>query len=86
MYSQFQKSYYGIAPEPIFSPKEFNDYGPITYIDCSRQKEVIETGPIVMRVEFELHEDITDKISAYCLVLHDRIFSYNPLTKTVRQL
>lgn len=86
MYSQFQKSYYGLIPEPIFSPKEFRDNAPITYIDCSHQKESIETGPIVMRVEFELHEDLKEEISAYCLVLHDKIFSYNPLTKTVRQI
>lgn len=86
MYSQFQKSYYGLTPEPILSPKEFKEVAPITYIDCSHQKETIETGPIVMRIEFELHEDLADKYSAFCLVLHDKIFSYNPLTKNVRQL
>lgn len=86
MFSQFQKSYYGLNPEPIFSPKEFIDNAPITYIDCSHQKESIESGPVVMRVEFELNDDLKDKISAYCLVLHDKIFSYNPLTKIVKQL
>lgn len=85
MYSQFQKSYYGLTPEPIFSPVEFRNNSPITYIDCSHQKESIESGPIVMRVEFELHEDLKDKYSAYCLILHDKIFSYNPLTKIVKQ-
>ena len=86
MFSQFQKSYYGLTPEPILSPKEFSQYAPIAYIDCSHQKEPIEAGDIVMRVEFELHEDLTEKVSAYCLIMHDKIFSYNPLTKNVRQL
>ena len=86
MFSQFQKSYYGSSPEPIFSPNEFKENAPITYIDCSRQKESLETGPVVMRIAFELHDDLKEKVSAYCLVLHDKMFSYNPLTKNVRQL
>lgn len=86
MFSQFQRSYYGTTSEPIFSPREFQLNAPITYIDCSHQKDTIETGPVVMRVEFELHKDLADDVSAYCLVLHDKIFSYNPLTKIVRQM
>lgn len=86
MFSSFRKSYYETSVEPMFTPEEFKENAPITYINCMYQKEAIETGPIVMRVEFETSKDIPDKTSAYCLVLHDRIFAYNPLTKTVRQM
>ena len=86
MFSNFQKSYYCRNPEPIFSPKEFKENAPITYIDCSHQKDSIEAGPVVIRAKFEFDEDLQEDLTAYCLVLHDKIFSYNPLTKNVRQL
>jgi len=86
MYSQFQSTYYGKNAEPLFDPDDFKKKAPIAYINCSHQKEALQTGPIVMRVEFELNSDLDKNTSAYCLVLHDKVFSYSPLTKIVKQL
>lgn len=86
MFSSFRKSYYEASVEPLFTPKEFKDNSPITYINCLYQKDAIETGAIELRVQFEVSKDIPDKTSAYCLILHDKMFTYNPLTKTVRQV
>ncbi|KAJ8969311.1 hypothetical protein NQ314_001812 [Rhamnusium bicolor] len=85
MFAKFRQSYYELQNEPIFTPTEFKDIAPITY-DCSHQKESIQSGPIVMRVEFETSENIPKNTSAYCLILHDKLISYNPLTKIVKQL
>ncbi|KAJ8956148.1 hypothetical protein NQ314_006766 [Rhamnusium bicolor] len=86
MFSNFRHSYYEIGNEPIFTPKEFKSISPITHIDCSRQKETIQSGSVVMRIEFETSENIPNETTAYCLILHDRLFRYNPLTKIVRQV
>ena len=86
MYSQFRSNYYGKTEEPLFAPTQFKEYAPITYINCSHQKDTLQDGPVVMRVEFDLHKDIDKDTAAYCLILHDKVFSYNPLTKLVKQL
>lgn len=86
MFSSFQKNYYYKTNEPIFTPEEFAAICPITYIDCTRQKETIQSGSIVLRIEFETLEKISPNTAAYCLILHDRLFEYNPQTKIVMQV
>lgn len=86
MFSEFRPIYYNFPIEPIFNPKEFKDNAPIVYINCSHQRDLLQTGPVTMRIEFETKEKIPAKTAAYCLIIHDKVFSYNPLTKTVKQL
>ncbi|XP_050305607.1 uncharacterized protein LOC126742844 [Anthonomus grandis grandis] len=86
MYSQFQSTYYSKTDEPMFNPEQFKTIAPISYINCIHQKELLQSGPVVMRVEFELNSDLDKDTSAYCLVIYDRVFTYNPLTKIVRQI
>lgn len=86
MFSEFRQKYYNYPIEPIFTPKEFKEKAPLVYINCSHQRDLLQTGPVTMRIEFELQDKIPAKTSAYCLVIHDKIFSYNPLTKIVKQL
>ncbi|KAJ8933007.1 hypothetical protein NQ318_003672, partial [Aromia moschata] len=49
------------------------------------KKDSLQTGSVVLRIEFETDVATTTDISAYCLVLHEKLFIYNPLNKTVRQ-
>ena len=86
MFSNFRNSYYGTSNEPIFNPMKFKEKCPITHIDCSRQKESLQTGSVVMRIEFETNKSVKKNTSVYCLILHDKVYSYNPLTKIVRQM
>lgn len=86
MFSNFRASYYQKQHEPVFTPGEFKDVCPITYIDCSHQKISMQSGSVVMRIEFETEKPTEDGTSAYCLILHDKLFSYSPLTKIVRQI
>ncbi|CAH1099383.1 unnamed protein product [Psylliodes chrysocephalus] len=86
MFANFQESYYHFnLNQPIFNLQEFKEKAPLVYIDCLRQKEVIKSGSIVLRIEFETDEPTSTDISAFCLILHEKEFSYNPLTKTVKQ-
>ncbi|XP_072375135.1 uncharacterized protein [Diabrotica undecimpunctata] len=87
MFANFQESYYHIQTnQPIFNPEEFKVNTPIAYIDCSRQKEILQRGSVSLRLEFETSKNVGDTVSAYCLILHEKEFNYNPLTKIVRQL
>ncbi|XP_050516115.1 uncharacterized protein LOC126891409 [Diabrotica virgifera virgifera] len=86
MFANFQESYYHLQTnQPIFNPEEFKNNAPIVHTDCSRQKEIIQSGSVVLRIEFETSKSVGNNVSAYCLILHEKEFSYNPLTKIVRQ-
>lgn len=86
MYSKFQQSYYGQHSTPLLTREEFINYCPMVVIDCSHQNESIKTGPVDVKIEFKTSENIPDATSAFCLILHDRIVEYNPLTSEVRKL
>lgn len=86
MYIKFQTSYYGRQFQPLLSREEFISSAPISVIDCSRQNEAIKTGPVDIRLEFKTSENVPANTTAYCLLLHDRIVQYIPLTSEVRKL
>lgn len=86
MFSEFRHLYYNKSIEPIFNPSDYKNKAPIVYINCAHQRDLLQTGPVTMRIEFETSKKISAKTSAYCLIIHDKVFSYNPLTKIVKQL
>lgn len=86
MYSKFQQSYYGRLSLPLFSYSDFKTIAPLIVIDCSHQNESIKTAPIDISLEFEFLANIPANTSAYCIIIHDRIIEYNPLTNIVRRL
>lgn len=87
MYSKFQQIYYGHnINAPLLSKEQFISLAPIIVIDCSRQNESIKSGPVDVRLEFKTSENIPQGTSAYCLLLHDRIVEYNPLTNAVKKI
>lgn len=86
MYRRFQGVYYQEKCEPILDPSEFRNCAPIVILDCSRQNESVKSGPVDVRLEFETEDKVSANTSAYCLILHDRVVSYNPLTSEVRKL
>ncbi|KAJ8912808.1 hypothetical protein NQ315_014391 [Exocentrus adspersus] len=83
MFSNFRASYYESGNEPIFSPKEFKDISPIAHIDCSRQKESVQQGSVVLRIELETAKNTPKDTTAYCLILYDRVFRYSPPYKDI---
>lgn len=86
MYANFQQNYYGRDPEPLYAKDQFLLYAPIVVIDCSHQNESIKTGPVDVKLEFETSENMPDVTSAFCLILHDRIVEYNPITSEVKKI
>ncbi|XP_071571329.1 uncharacterized protein [Temnothorax nylanderi] len=87
MYARFCKGYYGYKYlEPSLTVSTFLRNGPFVIIDCSRQNESDKNATEDVRLEFDCMENVPPNTSAYCLIIHDRVIEYNPLTNVVRKI
>ncbi|XP_070156728.1 uncharacterized protein [Polyergus mexicanus] len=87
MYSKFRKTYYGCDnDEALLNLNKFLTHGPLVVIDCSRQNESIKSATVDVCIEFDCKENIPSNTTAYCLIIHDRVVEYNPLTNVVRRI
>ncbi|XP_043465281.1 uncharacterized protein LOC122500425 [Leptopilina heterotoma] len=80
MYTNFQASYYYRESQPYLTKNEFLEFAPLIVIDCSKQNESLKYGPVDIRLEFEAKENFPAQTAAYCLILHDRIVEYRPIS------
>lgn len=86
-YARFCKNYYGYEYlEPSLTVSLFLRHGPFVIIDCSRQNESVKSATVDVRLEFECKENMPNNTTAYCLIMHDRVIQYNPLTNVVRKI
>lgn len=86
-YTDFQKSYYERDySHPLLSKHIFQTYVPIVVVDLSHQNDNVKSSSVDLRIEFETDTPIPDKTSAYCLIIHDQIITYNPFSGDVRKL
>lgn len=86
MYLRFQKSYYGKTNTPLLNPEKFKSIAPIVVIDCSKQNESVKTSAVDIRLELEFKDNIPTNTTGYCLILHDTIVTYTPLTGMVKRV
>lgn len=86
MYAKFQASYYGKTNTPLLTPDKFASEAPIVVIDCSKQNESIKSSTVDIRLELEFEENIPAHTTAYCLIIHDTIVTYTPLTGMVKKV
>lgn len=87
MFVEFQNGYYNHqdAP-PAVSFTHFATKTPIVLIDCSKQDEMLKTGTVDVRLEFDTKSNIPDKTTAYCLIIYDTVVEYRPLSGLVRRI
>lgn len=86
-YANFQKNYYNrFIAEPLLSWKEFKSSAMIIAIDTRHQNENLKTGPVDVRIEIKTENGVLENTSAYCLMLHDRLVHYNPLSGEVSKV
>ncbi|XP_011858310.1 PREDICTED: uncharacterized protein LOC105555878 [Vollenhovia emeryi] len=69
-----------------FDKNKWSKQGPFVIIDCSRQNESVKRATVDVRLEFECKANVPVNTTAYCLVIHDRVVQYNPLTSVVRKI
>ncbi|XP_051168538.1 uncharacterized protein LOC127286221 [Leptopilina boulardi] len=87
MYINFQASYYyDRESQPYLTKAEFLNYAPLIVIDCSKQNESLKYGPVDIRLEFEAKENFPAQTAAYCLILHDRVVEYKPISGGVKKI
>jgi hypothetical protein len=87
MYARFRKTYYGYDnSDTLCSVYTFLMEGPFVVIDCSRQNESVKSATVDVRIEFDCKENVPANTTAYCLILHDRVIEYCPLSNVVRKL
>lgn len=86
MYLKFQQSYYLRDSQPLLTRENFKTIAPIVVLDVTHQNESVKTGPIDIRIELKTLKNIPPNISAYCLIIHDKMFEYIPLTNEIRKL
>ena len=86
MYASFQESYYGKEEgKPILSPAIFESQAPIVVIDTSKQNDTGTASTVDVSIEIEALNNL-DGVSAYCLLIHDRIVEYVPISREVKKL
>ncbi|KAE9525806.1 hypothetical protein AGLY_014032 [Aphis glycines] len=86
MYTSFQESYYEKSiRNPILNPSTFLTHAPIIVIDTSKQNDSATASSVDVQLEIEASESLSG-VSAYCLLILDRIVEYVPFTREVRKL
>lgn len=85
MYTAFQSSYYRKSSEPILSYERFRDCA-LYVIDCSKQKEAVKSSIVDVKLEMESLRAFDENTVAYCLIIHDNIVEYTPLTGIVKKI
>lgn len=84
MYSKFQNSYYEKDNYLLLKRKDFLKHAPIFIIDCSHQPEEVVNGAVNIRIEIQASSNIPAQTSLYCLIIHDKVFTYKPLTHVMQ--
>ena len=85
MFIRFRESYNTTA-DPVISRLDFIEKYPLIVIDCSRQNDSIKEGIVDIKLEIENIDPVPKDTSAYCLIIHDKMFEYNPLTNEINKM
>lgn len=86
MYLKFQYNYYFRDAQPLLTRENFKTMAPIIVLDVTHQNESVKSGPIDIRIELKTFKNIPKNTSAYCMIIHDKIFEYVPLTNEIRKV
>lgn len=86
MYADFQPSFLEKKGKPLLTKSEFIDKAPLFVIDCSKQNESVKQTVVDLRIEIDATENFAANTSAHCLIIHDTIFEYQPISSLVRKL
>ena len=83
MYARFQETYYCPPSWPLLNRIDFVKYAPLFVFDCSRQNEELKSGAVNLRIDISASKNIPANTKAFCLIIHDRVVEYTPLTNIV---
>lgn len=85
-YCDFQKNFYGQnLSQPILDYGNFKSRC-LFVIDCTKQNESIKQTTVDLKLEFESSNTFPADTRAYCLIIHDSIVEYKPISDIVRSI
>ncbi|CAG9817744.1 unnamed protein product [Phaedon cochleariae] len=85
-YTRFYSSYsHSTEVHPILDYGEFKQHA-LFVIDCSRQEETMKSSTVDIKLEIEADKGFPADTKAYCIIVHDCLLEYFPLTEVVRTL
>lgn len=89
MYCRFQKSYHhdrhSSTAAPLLTFNEFKTRAPFIVIDCTHQNETLKKSVVDIRLVFQTKENFAPDTTAFCLIIHDNIVTYNPYTNIMNR-
>ncbi|KAK5647714.1 hypothetical protein RI129_003013 [Pyrocoelia pectoralis] len=79
-------NYYGKDDQDALFDYEYFKSCPIFIVDCSKQNETLKNSTVDIKLEMESRNSFEAGIVTYCLILHDALVQYSPLTGEVKKL
>ncbi|XP_073989158.1 uncharacterized protein [Rhodnius prolixus] len=84
-YIRFRQEYYGVGrSEALFDRKGFSKT-PFVVINCAKQPDRLNTGVVDIHIQIDTNKPFAPKTSAYCLIIHDMLLHYVPLSGLVQR-
>lgn len=84
-YAKFYKSFAGVKRPLLLDFVAFKTHC-LFVIDCSRREESMKATTVDIKLDFEADEGFPDKTKAFCLIIHDCMKEYLPLSDIVRSI
>lgn len=86
-YRHFRSNYYNHpTSECLIEHDKFMNKTPIFVIDTRYQNENLKMGPVDVKIEIKTLNAIPANTTAYCLILHDRLVEFKPITGEVNKI
>lgn len=85
-YAEFYPSYANVhKKETLLDYLAFKNRS-IFVIDCSKRYDPMKSSTVDIKVEIEARDGFPASTRAYCLIIHDCIIEYHPLSEIIRQI
>lgn len=84
-YIQFAVNYGVVKKSPLLTFSEFKDK-PIFVLDCSRRDSTFKASTVDVKLEIESSKGFPNNTRVLCVIVHDCIIEFKPLTEEVKKI
>lgn len=87
-YTQFYNSFrndLNLSKQPLLDYSSFKKRT-LFVIDCSQRNETLKASTVDVKIDIEAKTGFPANTKAYCIIIHDSIIEYLPLSEIVRSL
>lgn len=83
-YTEFYPSFAG-EKHPLLDYSAFKTYA-LFVIDCSRREDTMKSSTVDIRLDIEAKVGFPPNTRAFCIIIHDSIMEFLPLSEIIRNL